>query len=175
MKPRDYVFYVERWTVKGVRDIERMVYCARSALKDSEFLDDADAELLVTTAAKLGSDWLSAGNEVDTRFLGSLLGNCVDDAEKRYEAFVVQVENENNDRADLQEKALNLHLERQRQKLFEVLCKHEERGNSKMIAPTRGLLEKIETRVRDKMRTIEERRRLEHHRKEVCLGIVRLA
>jgi len=32
ISPQDYLFYVERWTVKGVKEIERMVYCARPAM-----------------------------------------------------------------------------------------------------------------------------------------------
>lgn len=172
--PQDYLFYVERWTVQGVKDIERMVYCARPTAEKLEFLSEEEAELLVTSAAKTGVDWLSAANEVDATQLASLLEDCMDAVEKRYHEYISQVENENNDRADLQERALALHMERQREKLQEVLRKHEEKGNIKMLAPTKGLIEKMETRVKDKMRSIEERRKLRHYHKDVCLGVIRV-
>lgn len=172
--PQDYLFYVERWTVQGVRDIERMVYFARASVSNSQFLNDEEAELLVTSAARAGIDWLSAANEVDAPLLAPIIEECMDAAEKKYSEYISFIDNENNDRADLQEKTLILHLERQREKLHDVLRRHEEKGNIKMLAPTRGQIEKMETRVRDRMREIEERRKLQHHNKDVCLGLIRV-
>lgn len=172
--PQDHLFYVERWSVQGVRNIERMVYFARAAVSNSHFLNDEEAELLVTSAARVGIDWLSAVNEVDAPLLAPIIEECMDAAEKKYSEYISLIDNENNDRADLQEKTLNLHLERQREKLHDVLRKHEEKGNIKMLAPTRGQIEKMEMRVRDRMREIEERRELRYHNKNVCLGIIRV-
>ncbi len=172
--PNDYLFYVERWTVQGVRDIERMVYCAGVASKNSQLLSEEGAEMLVTSASKYGTDWLSAGNEVVVPLFAPLLEEFKDIAEKKYSEYISFIENENNDRADLQEKTLNLHLERQREKLHAVLRNHEEKGNLKMIAPTLGQIEKLEMRVRDKLRAIDEKKKLRHHNKEVCLGIIRI-
>jgi hypothetical protein len=98
----------------------------------------------------------------------------MDSAEQDYADYISILENENKDRADLQEKTLKLHMERQREKLFEVLRKHEEKGNKSMLAPTRGKIEKMEIRVKDKMRVIEERRKLQHYKEDVCLGIIRV-
>lgn len=172
--PQDYLFYVQRWTMQGVRDIERMVYYARATVSNSQFLTEEEAELLVTSAARSGTDWLSAANEVDTPLLAPIIEECMDTAEKRYSEYISFIDNENKDRADLQEKTLNLHLERQREKLRDVLKKHEEKGNIKMLAPTQGQIKKMETRVRDRMREIEERRKLLHYNKDVCLGIIRV-
>ena len=171
---QDYIFYVERWTVKGIKDIERMLYFARPSKDNSEFLSEEEAEQLVTNSARVGVDWLSAANDVDINLLSPLVEDCMDVAEKRYADYILLIENENNDRADLQEKTLNLHMERQRKKLHAVLQRHEEKGNINMIAPTRGHISKMETRVRDKIRVIEERRKLQHYRRDVCLGIIRV-
>jgi superfamily II DNA or RNA helicase len=172
--PQNYLFYVQRWTVQGVRDIERMVYYARTSVHNSKFLSDEEAEMLVTSAARAGTDWLSAANEVETSLLAPLLEECLDVAEKKYLEYISFIENENNDRADLQEKTLQLHLERQRDKFEAVMRNYENKGNIKMLAPTRGKFERMETRVRDRMRVIEERRKLQHHSKDVCLGIIRV-
>lgn len=170
----DYLFYVERWTVQGIRDIERMVYFARPATENSSFLGDDEAEQLVTNVAKYGKDWLSVGNEVDPSEFVPLVEACMDRAEEQYKEYIVYLTNENNDRADLQEKTLNLHMERQRSKLVEILLNHERKGNVKMIAPTKGKIDKLEARVRDKIREIDQRRKLQHHNKEICIGIVRV-
>jgi superfamily II DNA or RNA helicase len=172
--PGDYLFYVARWTVQGIKDIERLVYFARLADPPHPSLTREEAEQLVTSAAKAGGDWLSAANEVDVETLTPLIDECMEEAERRYSAYIEALENENNDRADLQEKTLQLHMTRQREKLQAVLDRHREKGNLKMIAPTKGLIDKMETRVRDKLRAIEEKRNLKHHSKDVCLGIVRV-
>lgn len=171
--PKDFIFHVERWTIQGVRDIERMVYIVK-AFDESLFLTEEAAEQLVTSAARAGTDWLSAANEINISLLTPILEQCMDAAEKKYAEYVAVVENENNDRADLQEKTLKLHLERQRDKLNGVLQKHQERGNFKMVAPTRGQIEKMETRVKDRLRSIQESRSLQHHKKDVCLGVIRV-
>ena len=174
LSARDYLFYVERWTVQGVKDIERMVYYARTSAETSAFLSEDEAEQLVTCAARAGVDWLSVKNELNISLLTPLAEACMDAADQRYSEYISFLENENNDRADLQEKTLKVHMERQREKLQAVLRKHEEKGNLKMLAPVRGQIEKMEIRVRDKMRAIEGRRKLQHHRKDVCLGIIRV-
>jgi superfamily II DNA or RNA helicase len=175
LDPKDYLFYVEHWTIQGLKDIERMVYIARASSENSKFLNEEEAEQLVTTAAKYGIDWLSAANEVNIDMLIPLVDECIEAAENKHSDYISFLENENNDRADLQEKTLNLHMERQREKLKGVLRMHEEKGNIKMLAPTRGQIEKMETRVRDKMREIENRRKLQYPPgKEVCLVIIRL-
>ena len=172
--PQDYVFHVVRWTVQGVKDIEKMVYFAKPTLPNADFLSEESAERLVTIAAKAGYDWLSAKNELQTGQLAPFIEECMDVAEKQYMDYISLLENENHDRADLQEKTLKLHMNRQREKLLNVLRRHEEKGNTQMIAPTRGLIDNMETRVRDKIRTIEERRNLRHYNKEVCLGVIRV-
>jgi superfamily II DNA or RNA helicase len=170
----DYVFYVERWTIKGVKDIERIVYCAIPAKENAQFLSADHAELIVTAAAKKGVDWLSAINEVNVDQLLPLAESCMDIIENKYDQYISQVENENNDRADLQENALKIHMARQRERLNETIRSHQEKGNFQMIAPTKGLLDKMEARIKSKIRLIEERRDIKHYRKDVCLGLVRV-
>ena len=86
------------------------------------------AEQLVTSAARAGTDWLSAANEINISLLTPILEQCMETAEKKYAEYVAVVENENNDRADLQEKTLKLHLERQRDKLNESIAETPREG-----------------------------------------------
>lgn len=169
-----YVFYVERWTIKGIKDIERIVYCAMPAQGKTDFLSTDLAELLVTSAAKKGVDWLSAANELNIDQLIPLVESCMDLIEEQYDQYITRVENENDDRADLQENALRIHMARQQERFNEIIRRHEEKGNFQMIAPTKGLMNKMETRIKSKIRLIEERRNIKHFRKDICLGIIQL-
>jgi hypothetical protein len=94
--------------------------------------------------------------------------------ETRYERYIERVENENNDRADLQEETLKLHLARQKKKLKEIMQRHKEKGHLSMIAPTQGKIDRLESKVRGQLRMIQEKRKLKHSTKDVCLGIIRL-
>ncbi|MGM0597688.1 MAG: helicase-related protein [Myxococcota bacterium] len=174
-----YLFYVERWTVKGVRDIEKMVYFARPLSSNSKYvnenyLNEKVAEQLVTSAAKNGTDWLSATNMIDVDKYIPLIEEMMDRTEQEYHKYISVLQNENYDRADLQEKTLRLHMQRQEEKLNDVLERHKEKGNHKMIAPTQGLIDKMRARLENKIARIQRKRELQHHRAEVCLGIVQL-
>jgi superfamily II DNA or RNA helicase len=172
--PRDFVFYARLWTIKGMKDIERLVFFVKPGGSSSEFLSDEKAEQLVTTAAKYGSDWLSAPNEVKFSEFVPILEYCMETEETRYERYIERVENENNDRADLQEETLKLHLARQKKKLKEIMQRHKEKGHLSMIAPTQGKIDRLESKVRGQLRMIQEKRKLKHSTKDVCLGIIRL-
>jgi len=172
-KAGDFIFYVERWTVKGMKDIEKLVYFAKD-IQSFDFLEPEKAEQLVTTAAKAGKDWLSAANEMDTSQLAVIADECKEAAERQYSEYIESVINENSDRADLQEKTLKLHLERQREIFLRVIQTHEEKGNIQMIPPTRKKIENMENKVNTRLLEIKEKRNPKHHSREVCLGIVRL-
>ncbi len=166
-----YAFYVENWSVQGVRSIEKIVYHAKDILTEA-FLEDDKAELLVNTAARLGTDWFAAVNIINLQDLVRIIETCMDAAYKRYEGFVEDLRNENNDRADMQEKTLELHLQRQLAKLDEIIWKLRQKGHDKMIAPTLGRKAKLEERVRQKLLEIKQKRHLLHHYKPVSLGVI---
>ncbi len=172
---QDYLFFVDRWIIKGVKVDEHLVYCARPAAADAAFLSEVDAEKLVTAASQNGVDWLSASNEMETASLLPLMEACMDETEKRYKHYIAIRQNENTDRADFQEKTLKLHLSRQRDKLQQQIKRLEAEGKTRTIPATQGKIKKLEAIVEDRLRDIEQGRRLEHHSKGgVCLGVIRV-
>ena len=169
-----YAFYVENWSVKGVRSIEKIVYFARRIESPTHQLEDEDAEQLITTAARYGEDWPAATNVIDLGPLVEVVEECMEIALNRYEEFIMNIENENNDRADMQIKSAQLHLARQIAKFEEIISNLEKKGHTKMIAPTLGRQEKVKERVDHKLLDIEKKRKLQHHNKAVSLGVVRV-
>lgn len=169
-----YSFYVENWSVQGVKSLEKIVYLAISLDNVAQELDAEKAELLINTAARSGEDWLEAGNTIDLDAVEQCIDLCMDSAEKRYKDFIVDLENENDDRADMQENSAKLHLQRQLAKFDEIVWKLRQKGHEKMVAPTLGRKERLEERVRQKLLDIGSKRVLSHHRKEVSLGVIRV-
>jgi len=168
-----YGFYVENWSVQGVRSIEKIVYQATN-IHTRNALEDDKAELLVNTAARMGADWFAAGNSIHLQDLEQVIDTCMDTASMRYEGFVEDLRNENNDRADMQENAMNLHLQRQLAKLDQIVLMLQQKGHHNMIAPTLGRKEKLEERVRQKLLEIKQKRELLHHSKQVSLGVIQV-
>ena len=94
----------------------------------------------------------------------------MEESESQYDAYVKQLRYENNDRADVQEKSLNGHRNRQLQKLEDLL--ERQRGNEKVARMTQGRIDALNSRVQQKMLEIDTRRQLNHHKKEVCIGLI---
>lgn len=167
-----YVFSVERWSVKGIREIERLHVVARDLAGDKFYLDDDVPEKLVTTVARLGKDWQAASAVVDFEKAAKIVELCMESSEKDYEEYIRQLNSENNDRADVQEKSLTQHRDRQLSKLDELLARQT--GNEKVARMTRGRIDALNSRVKQKLIEIENRRKLNHHPKGICIGLIHI-
>lgn len=172
--PGTFVFWVEQWSVTGLRDIEHLEFVARSLAAPEAPLSSEDAERLVSAAARYGLDWHAASNELDLGEIVRVTNACLNEADEKYDVFVQQVEAENNDRADLQKQSLERHQNRQLERLETVREKHKEKDRSSLVKATEGQMRALKDRVQQRLYEIESRRRLSHARREVCAGVVRI-
>lgn len=173
IRPATYVFAADRWSLQGVRDIERLVFLVSPLSEAPFFLSEDASERLVVTAARRGGDWLSATNLVDFEKAVETAERCSSELQGRYEQYVRQVENENNDRADLQEKTVIRHRDRQLEVLESIRQRHFYRGFDTLVKATEGRIAALKNRMERKLLEIQRGRELKHHRHEVCIGLVR--
>ena len=173
--PGIYVFSVERWSVQGVRDIERLYFAVKRLDSNSSFLNEDEAEKVVTTAARSGKDWQSAVNEIDFELAATTAEECLERSETKYEAYTKQLMNENNDRADVQEKSLTTHQNRQLEKLEALRDRQIMEGKEPIARMTQGRINALNARIEQKLLQISRRRELRHHKQEVCLGLISLS
>ena len=172
--PGIYIFTVDRWSIQGLRDIERLSFQVKPLNSMDCFLPDDAAEQLITTSARKGKDWLAAANMINLSQVARTIGECVDEAEKRYNNYVQEIEFENNDRADVQEKSTRRHWERQRKKQEEILKKHRELGRERLIPAVQGNIDKISETMKQRLNEIETKREPKHSKQELCMGIIRV-
>ncbi|MFC1850963.1 SNF2-related protein [candidate division CSSED10-310 bacterium] len=170
--PGIYVFYVHFWSLSGIREIEQLCYVAKPAIEGSAFLASDDAEKLITTAAWHGDDWLSVSNLVDLAVIAGFIDHCIGDAEQKYETFVEERKQENNDRADVQEKTLLQHRDQRMRTLHDLMLRYELSHNQKLIKLTQGRISKLEERIIMRRLQINKCRELRHHSKEICAGLI---
>lgn len=169
-----YVFSIQRWWIAGIQEKEMLYYVGVNMEEGNQFLTEEEAESLVTTAAMHGDDWLEARNIVDLEIIANLADQCLNYSDDRYEAYIAQVTAENNDRADLQEKSIDRHLETQKAKLEQVREKHLVEGRASLATATSAKIKALEERVQMKKTKINERRGIRARKDDVCVGVIQI-
>jgi len=169
-----YVFAVDKWSVGGLRDIEKLHFSAIRLEDSGEWLSASDAERLVTRAAQAGTDWHAAEELIDLEDAASSADRLLETAERAYQEFVQRTENENNDRADIQHQSARTHLATQEETLQRVAAGHREKGRNSLAVATEGKLEKLRNRVNERLTAIDGSRHVTHHRKEASLGLIQV-
>ena len=169
-----YIFAVQLWSIHGVRDIEKLQFMVQKEGNDDAFLDDENAELLISSAASLGEDWLEAPNAVNLSSARNNLDRCILNLENKYRLFIKDVEFQNHDRADIQTQSIEKHRDRQIEKLKDVKQRHISRGKDPLAKATQGRIDALERRIKAKLLEIEDRRKIKHHPQIVCLGLINI-
>jgi len=174
--PGIYGFSVQRWSVRGLRHAEKLSYAAIPVAPADDPLRSGDAELPIGTASSEGAAWLSAQGAVDTRILTELVEQgCVEPSERAFDAYVEELEAENEDRADMLQRMAERRFGTQRQRLMEQLQTYETMGPARLVPATKGRLRALEARADFRQREIERDRQLKHSPAEtVCVGLIRV-
>ena len=174
LAPGQYVFSVQRWSVEGLRDMERLYYAATPLGAESDLLKPEDAERLVIAATIRGEAWLGARGAINfDKAVETASESCIGPSEKAFKRYVGDLEKENADRAEVQEHLLDEHYRTQKVKISEVLRGLRERGQTRLVPATKGRLRALDARTERRRRKIKERRKLKYsHPEIVCVGII---
>ncbi len=171
-----YAFSVQRWSVRGLRDMERLDYMAAPLGEGLSPLDPAAAEQLIATAVNRGTAWPGARGAMEWGEIADFVDDyCIAQSESRFARYVKDLEAENVDRATLQERMLDEHYRTQRSSLEELLERYRIEGRTHLLPPTQGRLRALETRTERRRRDIDDRRELQYSTPEpVCVGIIKV-
>jgi hypothetical protein len=172
--PGAYVFCVDKWSVRGLRDIEKLHFSATRIGSAGGALSSEEAERLVTRTAQAGTDWHTVGESVGLGLAAEQAEELLEAAEKDYEEFIKSTRDENNDRADIQQQSARAHLETQETTLRRVAADHLACGRDSLAKATEGKLEKLRERIREKLANIESSREIACRRDEESLGVIRV-
>ena len=175
--PDLYGFSVQRWSVRGLRDMERLDYAAAPLRDGLNPLNPPAAERLIATAVNHGTAWAGARGAMDMGEVAEFVDEvCMAQSESRFERYVKDLDAENADRANVQERMLDEHYRTQRSKLRELLARYRREGRARLLPPTEGRLRALETRTERRRRDIDDRRELQYSTPEpVCVGIIKVA
>jgi hypothetical protein len=175
LPPGVYVFAVQRWTVRGVQDIERLHYSAVRMDGNGEPVSPELAERLVTIAANQGADWLSASERVDFATAAHLANEvCLAESDKEYDSFVQELQAQNDDRADIQQRSAEAHFRARSETLTNVRDRHVLAGRHGLARATEAQIEALKRWIERERARVAERRRMTQRKDEICVGLITL-
>ncbi|MGH8544711.1 MAG: hypothetical protein ACREX3_14015, partial [Gammaproteobacteria bacterium] len=168
-----YVFTVQRWSISGLRDIEKLAYAARSLKMSPDTLSDTDAERLVIASTNAGIDWPEALTTVDLDEVYAVANEVlIAQTDREFEEFRGDVDVQNRDRALIQIRSLENHRDSQVRQLEEIREKHRLAGRGSLVQATDGRIRALQNRIQRQLLRIERRQEISWQKRDICVGII---
>jgi superfamily II DNA or RNA helicase len=171
-----YVFAVQRWEVSGEHLLHRLAY--EAALLNGQdsvpWLGPERAELLITSAALRGSNWLGAGSDLESFPVHEFFTEAVDALDSRYEKFVDRVQVESRDRINFQLQLLDRHEKAGVQALQELIAQLRVEGKMRTIGANEGRIRKLRERTADRRARLTSRLEITHEQRLAAGGVIRV-
>ena len=175
VEPGLYAFSVQRWSVQGLRQMERLYYAAAPFGKASP-LEPAEAEMLIVNAASSGSQWLEARGSFELEQAVTLVAReCLGPSEQAFRTYISDLTDENEDRATVQTRMAERRFQAQKRVLDEQLQTYLERGPQRLVPATQGRIRALDERAARRHQEIQAARELVYGSPEtVCVGVILL-
>lgn len=168
---RQYVFIAKRWSTRGAKTQEKLVYRALS-LSSEEPLSDEAAERLVNAAVSVGEDWLNAVASVDNRKVMNAyehLENCLDD---EFDEYCKYMQMENEDQVNFRIRTLKGQIARQIESRREAIEKLKAKGKDRLVPANLGQIAKLEAKRDQQIEVFKRQREISSEPQDVIVGVV---
>lgn len=170
--PGIYVLAVSLWSVQGLRDVEKLVYEAIDIVAPEYLLGEDKAELLASGCAAHGELWLEAKNECDVKLASQLANDLLGTLDALFARFVEGESAQNEDRADIQTRNLERHIEKQRETILNTIEKLKRTKKTKLIPANEGRLKALEERYERQKIVIDSRRTVDSRSEDICVSVI---
>jgi superfamily II DNA or RNA helicase len=168
--PGTYVFSVCRWIINGEQDTERLSFEARR-MGDDLYLENDDAERLVTAAAMQGQPWPAAPGQLDGDVVNDGFESIMDGLDRRYLEFTAAAGRENRDRVSFQLEQVDRQETRDIQRLQELIMRLRFQNKTRTIRANEGRIVKVRERAAERRARLQGRKELRHESALVCAGV----
>lgn len=175
VKPGNYILAATKWSFVGLQDTEKLAYAAALLEKPDEILEPDYAERLAVAAIASGDDWPEARNVVDLEHAYHVANEVLfGKLDNEYKDFFQELSARNEDRADVQLQTLKQHLQRQTEKLNEILRKHLACGRDTLVKATEGRIRALQNRAEQQRIRIENRRVVRSDAEDIAIAIIQI-
>lgn len=168
----EYLIGASFVSAKGITHYAKILYSGYN-LHSKEIISDDLSEELILDAVSDGRDWTDRGG-IDYQELETLASEILGINEEKYDEEIQKIKNKNFDRAELQKKTVENHLNEKRDK-FNALCKkliaeHKE----KMLPANEGKFRKMESNLLLKLEKIERNKKLIYDKDDICMVLLKV-
>ena len=168
-----YVLAVSLWSVRGLRDVEKLVYQAINMDAPENLLGEDKAELLASASAAHGKLWLEAKSECDFQLAHRLANDVLlATLDAQFDRFVEEESAQNEDRADIQTRNLERHIGKHRETILGTIEKLKRTGKTKLIPANEGRLKALEERYERQKIAIDSRRTINSRPEDICISLI---
>lgn len=171
--PGIHAFVVQRWSVSGFRETERLHYHVVDCITKRSPDEETAAEQLVERAAAVGTSWPGLRGELAEQLKGlsELLERMDEDAGARFTAFEMRCANENGDRARIQLNALR-RFEQRRGATLQKIVERLTRASKPQVEAFRGQIRELQNRCELQRRRIQQQARTTGEYKTLSAGLI---
>ncbi|MCA9670690.1 MAG: DEAD/DEAH box helicase [Myxococcales bacterium] len=175
IEPGTYALAAALWSFRALQDTEKLAYAATRLPGPAELLTSEDAERLAAAAVAGGRDWLEARNVVDLAGAYAVANDVLlGSLDEEYEQFTQELRARNEDRADIQLRTLQQHLQKQTKKLEAILARQRAKGQ-RVVRATEGRIQALRNRVEQQRLRIESRRDVRSEAREIAIAIIHIS
>jgi hypothetical protein len=182
----EYVFAIQRWSVEGIIVRETLHFLVKKLVNGSVFSHDV-AERIITTASLRGQDWLEARNTLPLEEAEDVAVELsLEVGRSRFERYSKQVGDEMIDRASVQKRTIERHLEQQRARYELLRGMHNERAAAARAAGDRvgdsrfsnlakaaqSNLDKLLNRFEREMIRVSKASEIKVDCEDICVGVI---
>ena len=165
-----YLVIAKRWSTRGARTLERLVFRALS-VGHSARLDDEGAEKLVNAALSFGEDWHFAKAELQATELARIYGELETRLDDEFEEYEKQMAMENHDRVDFLIKTLTGQVDRQIRSRREAIEKLRVARNDRIVKLNQAMIRKLEVKREQRIAVFDQQRKIYSEPRDVILGV----
>lgn len=174
IKPGDYVFCIQRWSFKGLKQENELTFSA-IMLGAENPLSDTEAEDFIIRAARHGEALPNAYNSLgDLGIIRDLAKVCDNYMDSRFSEKCEEFEAENTVRCNQQETSAKKYTERRTGELRERLQRFVRDGQERLVPMTEGLIRREEEQLSEKLTKIHGFRQVDPTTSTLAAGIIRV-
>ncbi len=171
--PGYYVFMTHKWSVKGLQDKEIIKYVV-CGIDDKALYKDDEAELIINFAGLKGKDWPEAKNQINLKYAYGSVEKCDEILTNDFGKYQQEVQDENNDRADIQLQNLDKHLQNRLATYENIRQTHIRKDRKSLVKATEGKKTALRERVEKKKWELESKRKVDISMESVSAGVLNL-
>jgi len=163
---------VQRWSVTGLRQIERLRFDV--ATTSGVQLDESLAEKLTEDAGRHGKRWTGWDLILPPGTVHQALSAIDDLASDEFISFEDRCISENKDRARVQLTSIRRFQERREAVLNTLSTRYSQEGKKALKAATEGQLAKLRERCVVQERRINEKSQVTAEYARICFGLINI-